>query len=935
MSLIYITDELDRLSLFGTSTASGRSGDTLPVSGNYRRRTPSNSRHTAPVDDDDTATSPEQRVSSPKRQRTEDDTSPRRVILPDLNATPPREDDETQDVAVAPPQEIDEDETQDVAVAPPQEIDEDETQDPTGMGVPIPVPPRAENSAPSRRVLLAPRVSQVQPPSELENAYREFPRTQHPSLLNNYPGTASTSTAAAPEEQAPSATGPQSREVDKQLAQEYPLSSIKFIHMKEDVYPSPNSLSMYSTIEDYLAPNQLEIVRRGLSQRKKKRGLAVFDDPGLGKTLATLALTSAIAGSETSTKRPFTLVVVCPASVVGEWLSHIARHTDFDVFDRDNLDEEREKTGAGHDTRRIRVAVVTYGISLSTSSFGFFIRDHVDMLVFDEAHILRNEKTQRSIAWRSAADDARVSGRNVTIVALTATPLVNRVEDLQSVCNLIGYGDEYPARVWRKAERENITKALDTFVIRHDRRWISNLVGKTMLDVIVPMTDDEALVYRQRVRRFITNGFMTRGMNSWRKLSDVLLSSLGEVLRAPQLDGPEGVTQRSRKVRSIISARTKRSVFVKSIDVIARLYNDVKVNEEDPYEVPEKKKKRGVVVFTNSLVNLEAIMAELEAMKETSFPGAKVWTIHGRVSAVKRTQIIENFNKANPPGILVCSTLTGGVGINLAAGGSAAVFAGDVWWNHAMHEQAYSRVWRRGQVRECRIVYVYPEGSPYHYIKRDVISAKEKMLRIVLGESTREAEGSLSELFNADEEVLDDTAAGLDNDDGIDDVAFGPARGPPEEDDDDDTKIAFTHKVMVNMRAFLKATWFPGVDIVPPQISSHPLFPADDMHPNAPMWEYERYMQLTFRKIEELTNIQIRDNNLLPRFGKLVRALPDGTYESFTIPDGEDGTSLIPDENMRGERYVKIEDVRKFWENFLLGAQRRDVLWSPLYSMEI
>ncbi|ALG12508.1 DEAD/DEAH box helicase [Kibdelosporangium phytohabitans] len=149
-----------------------------------------------------------------------------------------------------------------------------------------------------------------------------------------------------------------------------------------------------------------------------QRRVILGDEMGLGKTVQALAAAAHLAANGQNL-----FLVVCPASVLVNWINEIGKHT---VLPAHGL------YGAGRDAateawaRQGGVAVTTYTtlgrLSLPTA--------RLSMVVVDEAHYVKNPQAQRTQAVLSVVDKAERA------LFLTGTPMENRVEEFR---NLVGY----------------------------------------------------------------------------------------------------------------------------------------------------------------------------------------------------------------------------------------------------------------------------------------------------------------------------------------------------------------------------------------------------------------------------------------------------------------------------------------------------------------
>ncbi len=165
----------------------------------------------------------------------------------------------------------------------------------------------------------------------------------------------------------------------------------------------------------------------------------VGDEMGLGKTIEALA---AVAHLAAGGGRWF--LVVCPASVLANWVREVRQRTD--LVPRKVHGPLRE-VAMEQWRREGGVAVTTYATlgRVWDALDGF----ELDALVVDEAHYVKNPAAKRSQRV------GRLVARTQHVLLLTGTPLENRVEEFRT---LVGYlrpdlldGDERSPVAFRRA----------------------------------------------------------------------------------------------------------------------------------------------------------------------------------------------------------------------------------------------------------------------------------------------------------------------------------------------------------------------------------------------------------------------------------------------------------------------------------------------------
>ncbi|MHB2019009.1 MAG: DEAD/DEAH box helicase, partial [Candidatus Xenobia bacterium] len=159
--------------------------------------------------------------------------------------------------------------------------------------------------------------------------------------------------------------------------------------------------------------------------RDRGLGACLADDMGLGKTIQLIALLLDGYDREKPTVEP--TLIVCPTSVVGNWKRELERFApQLKVMvhhggDRLSHDAFREQAAAHH------VIVTTYPL---------VVRDNLEMggvlwdgIVLDEAQYIKNAGTMQARAIRVL--------RSAYRVALTGTPVENRLSDLWSIMEFL------------------------------------------------------------------------------------------------------------------------------------------------------------------------------------------------------------------------------------------------------------------------------------------------------------------------------------------------------------------------------------------------------------------------------------------------------------------------------------------------------------------
>src|SRR5699024_5184579 len=221
------------------------------------------------------------------------------------------------------------------------------------------------------------------------------------------------------------------------------------------------------------------------------------DDMGLGKTIQVLALE--VRARERGAARP--TIVVCPMTVVEIW------------------EREAHRFAAGlqvhvhHGPERPRGAELSArdaGSDLVLTTYALLARDIEDLrglrferVVLDEAQHVKNERTAQARAAR------RLQARHR--LALTGTPVENRLAELRAILDFVNPGMLGSAAKFRRAftvpiETDRDPHALARlravtapFVLRRvktDRTVVADLPDKQEMTVRVNLTAEQATLYQ-------------------------------------------------------------------------------------------------------------------------------------------------------------------------------------------------------------------------------------------------------------------------------------------------------------------------------------------------------------------------------------------------------------------------------------------------------
>jgi len=404
---------------------------------------------------------------------------------------------------------------------------------------------------------------------------------------------------------------------------------------------------------------------------------------GLGKTLQTLAMVQSIRRS--SPGLPPSLVI-CPTSLVFNWLHETARFTPgLKVLALQGSDRH-----ALFDQIAAQDLVIT-SYALIRRDADRYREIEFDTVVLDEAQHIKNRQTQNAQAVKSI----RASHR----VVLTGTPLENSVLDLWSIFDFLMPGylgtaqdfrDRYELPIVREkdeASQRRLARRLRPFLLRRLKKEVApDLPARLEQVAYCEMTSEQRGVYQQVIeasREEVLEAVGTQGVAGSRMLVLTALLRLRQVccdLRLLKIDGVDPAT-----------ASGKLELFSELLE-----------------EVIDGGHR--LLVFSQ-FVSMLKLLEERLAAEEISY-----CYLDG--STVDREAVVSRFQADATIPVFLISLKAGGVGLNLT--GADTVIHFDPWWNPAVEAQATDRAHRIGQTRVV---------TSYKLITRDTVEEKILLLQ--------------------------------------------------------------------------------------------------------------------------------------------------------------------------------------------------------------
>jgi superfamily II DNA or RNA helicase len=486
-------------------------------------------------------------------------------------------------------------------------------------------------------------------------------------------------------------------EVDGELvpvAPSRPLDLLRERLSVSDDLPQPAALT--ATLRDY----QLRGLRWLAKMTELGLGGCLADDMGLGKTITLIALHLHRATGPT--------LVVCPASLLGNWEREIRRFAPGVPVHR-----YHGSTRSIMDTDGF--VLTTYGTmrvdsaALSTVAW--------DLVVADEAQHVKNPRSDTAVALRRIPAHARV--------ALTGTPVENNLSELWAILDwttpgLLGTLGSFRSR-WAQpiesgdaAAAARLGRLLTPFLLRRrksDPGIAPELPQKTETDQPVALTREQAGLYEAVVRETMAQIRDSTGIQR-RGLVLKLLTGLKQVCNHPaQYLGETGTP---------LSGRSGK------LELLDELVDTIRAESG------------GLLVFTQYVAMARLLERHLGER------GVPTQFLHGGTPVPRRDELVRTFQDSAEPPVFLLSLKAAGTGLNLTRADHVVHY--DRWWNPAVEAQATDRAHRIGQVRPVQVHRLITEGTLEDRIAT-MLAAKKELADAVLG---RQDGPELTELTNAE-----------------------------------------------------------------------------------------------------------------------------------------------------------------------------------------
>ncbi|KAH0286002.1 hypothetical protein KCU62_g7051, partial [Aureobasidium sp. EXF-3399] len=452
-------------------------------------------------------------------------------------------------------------------------------------------------------------------------------------------------------------------------------------------------------------------------------GGIIGDEMGLGKTIQIISF---IAGLHYSKKVTKPILIVCPATVMKQWVNEFHRwwpplrvsilHTSgsgmLDVKREDKLEDNLDnfdfdgnpiKPSKGNKSaKRIVDKVQRDGHVLVTTYSGLqTYAEHLipmewEYCVLDEGHKIRNPNTAITIYSKEIRTHNRI--------ILSGTPMQNNLTELWSLFDFV-----FPMRLGTLV---SFKSQFETPIKQGGYANASNLQVETAMKCAETLKDTISPYLLQRFKVDVASDLP-------KKSERVLFCKLTK----PQRDAYEYFLN-SGDMTAILNGK-RQALF--GIDILRKIcnhpdltehktlsirsdYNYGNANKSGKMQVVKalleiwKKNGHKTLLFAQHRIMLDILERFVREMGAINY-----LRMDGNTSIKDRQTLVDKFNKNPDLHVFLLTTKVGGLGVNLTGADRVIIYDPD--WNPSTDVQARERAWRLGQKREVEIYRLMTAGT--------------------------------------------------------------------------------------------------------------------------------------------------------------------------------------------------------------------------------
>jgi len=437
-------------------------------------------------------------------------------------------------------------------------------------------------------------------------------------------------------------------------------------------------------------------------------GGILADDMGLGKTLQVITYLQSEYEEKGRFQRPH--LIICPASLVYNWESELQRFAP----------QLPVRVIAGSAAERKREIAAVENGDICITSYELLRRDVIqyENLIFgcqviDEAQYIKNHSTQAAKAVKLIRSSFRL--------ALTGTPVENRLSELWSIFDFLMPGFLYGYDRFRKEMEQPIVLSKDEEALDRLKKMIGPFVLRRLKSQVLRDLPDK-----------IEKNMFTRLTGEQQKLYDADVQKL-----QMKLSGQSDADFNTSKIE-VLAALTRLRQICCDPSILFEGYKGEAAKMELCMDLIENAAESGhkILLFSQFTTLLEQLQQRLEKA------GFSYYVLTGATKKEERARLVNAFNQDDTQVFLI-SLKAGGTGLNLMSADVVIHF--DPWWNLAVQNQATDRAHRIGQKNVVSVYKLIAKGT----IEEKILELQEQKRQ--LADQLLSGSDMASPAFNRDE----------------------------------------------------------------------------------------------------------------------------------------------------------------------------------------
>lgn len=425
-------------------------------------------------------------------------------------------------------------------------------------------------------------------------------------------------------------------------------------------------------------------------------GACMADDMGLGKTIQVISL---ILKMKEEKKLDKPVLVICPTTLMGNWMKELQMFApDLDAVIYHGAER---KLDVKHDVILTTYAIMRIDVEeLKKHQWG--------MIIVDEAQNIKNPDTAQTLAIKTLKSDIKI--------AMTGTPVENRLTELWSIFDFINHGylgtlrefqKSYAIPIERFKENSRAAKlkmSVSPFVLRRlktDKHVISDLPEKMVINDYCYLAKPQAVLYEKTLNEMMEKISGFTGINRRGNIFK-LITALKQICNHPY--------------QFLKNGEMSKEMSGKMDKCISTVQNILDNNEK-------------TLIFTQ-YKEMGDILSKVildECNTEPLF-------FHGSLTVPQREDLINRFQNEDDAKVMILSLKAGGTGLNLTS--ATNVIHYDLWWNPAVEDQATDRTYRIGQDKNVMVHRMITLGTFEEKID-EMLKAKKELADLAVYEGEK------------------------------------------------------------------------------------------------------------------------------------------------------------------------------------------------------